>query len=109
MTQKQYLTRKSVIQTMNKNITLFLLLLFTVQTAFAQLSNATKNEIRVKHETAKIHFNDGQYGKALEKIEEAEAIFKQNRVAVSPTLLSFKIKILINQGKYKEAKSSLTS
>ncbi len=81
-----------------------LLLLATSQLIFAQISNETKNEIRIKFEQAKSNYENKNYQDALGTIEEIEILTNDKRIATAQNL---KVKTLIGLKEYGDAKKEL--
>ncbi|PWG04050.1 WG repeat-containing protein [Polaribacter aquimarinus] len=87
---------------MKKKFTILLILLSTVINA--QLSNATKNKIKVKFKIAKSLFKKENYDDALEKVYEVEELFGKIK---NPSLQNLKIKILVAQEDFNKANIEL--
>ena len=91
---------------MKRTKNLIILFLFTISFLVngQDIDKKTVNLLRVKMFSSEELYNDGNYGKALEKIKEFESLAKDN---FSAKIQDIKIKCLIRLERYNEANSEL--
>lgn len=88
-----------------KKITFIFLLTITIQFSYSQeLDTKTINIMKVKMVGAKDLYSTNDYYEALKKIREIEELAGNNK---SATLQNLKVKCLIGQGNFSEAKEEL--
>lgn len=85
---------------------IFYIIIFLVSSSvcFSQVSDQTKNKIRVKFLKAQKNYEGGNFSEAIKNIKEIESLLGGTK---NPTAQNLKVKSLIGAGEYKTAKKEL--
>lgn len=87
-----------------KKLLVLLICLFVTQLSFGQLSNATKNKLKIKLMNAEELYENKEYNASLDKLSEINSLLNGKTY---PTILNLEIKNLVALEKYTNAKEKL--